>query len=494
MKRLLLSLTFVAIFASQAFAGLEVFFMYSKFNSPQGQYIETYMSTIGGSTNFVKNANGKWQSEIEILTTFKINDSIVKFDKYILKSPEIADSADAKPNFIDVQRINLAEGTYKFEITIKDVNSDQLPYSFSDEITLNFNDSDLQFSDMQILESYSKSSSESVITKSGYDLVPYVANFFPDNMTSIKFYLELYNSDKVINDDYIFKFYIENYESGNEFKATVRQKKQKPGSIVPFIAEIPLDNVPSGNYNLVAEIRNRNNEVLLQKKYFFQRLNSKKFSTDDIADKVKSMDLASIFGNSINTIDTIANYIRSMRPIADVYEQKFIDFQLKTANIETMQNYFVEFWLKRNYLNPGEEWNNYYKQVLLVEKNYATFKRHGYETDRGIVYLHYGAPNHVYVSPIEPGAYPYEIWQYYRISNENNCKFVFYNPNLAGENYELLHSNKQGEIKTNNWTRYLTRSKAMSYGESDAYNSNDNITTHSYANEWERRAIEEFNK
>ncbi|MBQ2575481.1 MAG: hypothetical protein II575_14820, partial [Bacteroidales bacterium] len=75
--------------ATQSFAGLEVYFMYSKFNSPQGQYIETYMSTIGSSTVLNKNANGKFQSEIEVVMVFKTGDSIVNFDKYVLRSPEI---------------------------------------------------------------------------------------------------------------------------------------------------------------------------------------------------------------------------------------------------------------------------------------------------------------------------------------------------------------------------------------------------------------------
>ncbi|MCF0206328.1 MAG: GWxTD domain-containing protein, partial [Bacteroidales bacterium] len=122
----------------------------------------------------------------------------------------------------------------------------------------------------------------------------------------------------------------------------------------------------------------------------------------------------------------------------------------------------------------------------------------GFETDRGVIFLQYGMPNHIFQSQIEPGAYPYEIWQYYRIGEENNCKFVFYNPSLVGENFELLHSNKLGELKTFNWTRYLTRSKSMSYGDSDIYNSTSDApdgyksTTRMY--DWERRAIEEFNK
>ena len=47
MKKILVIAILSLIFAAKSFAGLEVYFMYTKFNSPQGQYIETYMSTIG---------------------------------------------------------------------------------------------------------------------------------------------------------------------------------------------------------------------------------------------------------------------------------------------------------------------------------------------------------------------------------------------------------------------------------------------------------------
>ncbi|MCF0205899.1 MAG: hypothetical protein HUK15_00595, partial [Bacteroidales bacterium] len=47
MKRLVCFVITLMGLIGSAFANLEVYFMYSKFNSPEGQYIETYMSTIG---------------------------------------------------------------------------------------------------------------------------------------------------------------------------------------------------------------------------------------------------------------------------------------------------------------------------------------------------------------------------------------------------------------------------------------------------------------
>lgn len=497
MRKILCIALLCLTIATQSFASLEVYFMYTKFNSPQGQYIETYMSTIGSSTVLTQKDNGKFQSEIEVVMVFKVGDSIVNFDKYVLRSPEIADTTGAIPNFIDVQRITLPNGTYTFDISIRDVNSEKPPYCFSDKIEINFTDA-LVFSDIELIESYKKSSAESSITKSGYDLVPYVANFFPENMNSLKFYIEAYNTDKALNDDFMLKYHIDDHSTGKEIPSCSRFKKMKPSNVVPFIGELGIEKLPSGNYDLVVEIANRNNEIVASSKYFFQRQNKAEFSNEEYAARAEQFDLNNTFAGDMNSRDSLIYYIRAMRPIASVYERPFIDNQLRTVDLKTLQKYFVEFWVKRNYVNPENEWYQYKKQIEMVEKNYATTIRHGFETDRGVIYLQYGMPNHIFQSPIEPGAYPYEIWQYYRLGEDNNCKFVFYNPSMEGREFELLHSNKQGEIHTFNWTRYLSRSKSSSYGISDTYNSVDFTSTgyghNTFDNDWERRAIEEFNK
>ena len=497
MKKILVIAILSLIFAAKSFAGLEVYFMYTKFNSPQGQYIETYMSTIGYSTILKEIGNGKFQSEIEVVMIFKVGDSIANFKKYVLHGPEITDTTASIPNFIDAQRINLPNGTYTFDISIRDINSDKPPYCFSDTITMDFSDK-VKFSDIELVESYTKASGESSITKSGYDLVPYVANFFPENMNSLKFYIEAYNTDKALNDDFMLKYHIDDYQSGKEIPQCSRFKKMKPAEVIPFIGELNIEKLPSGNYNLVVEIVNRNNEPVTKSVYFFQRQNKSTFSNEEYEARARQFDLNNTFAGNLNSRDSLVYYLKSMRPIASVYERPFIDNQLRTADLATLQKYFVEFWVKRNYVNPESEWYQYKLQVEKVEKNYATTIRHGFETDRGVIYLQYGVPNHIFQSPIEPGAYPYEIWQYYRLGEDNNCKFVFYNPSMEGHEYELLHSNKQGEIHTFNWTRYLSRSKASSYGISDTYNSVDNASSgygqNTFNNDWERRAIEEFNK
>ena len=182
---------------------LKAFFSYKSFYSPDsGPYIETYMSVIGNSVEYTQNENGKFQGKIEVTLLFKDGEEIINFKKYNLLSPEVGDTSSGFTNFVDQQRFSLPNSTYELEIQIADMNSQELPFISYQPIELNFGTDSIAISDIEFVESFTKSETESIITKSGYDVVPYVSNFYPSNMDKIGFYAEVYNSNKIL--EYIF--------------------------------------------------------------------------------------------------------------------------------------------------------------------------------------------------------------------------------------------------------------------------------------------------
>jgi GWxTD domain-containing protein len=483
MKRIIYISAFL-LMSLGSFANLEVYFMYATFNSPDGPYLETYLSTIGSTAVFVKNANNNFQAEIEVTMVFKKGAEIITVNKYKLQSPEIADTAGKKPNFIDLQRVSLANGIYNLDMTIGDVNSGKEAYKFADIIQIDYNNTGIQFSGIQLIESITPAGNESALTKNGYDLLPYISNFYPQNFNKISFYTEIYNTDKLITGEFMVRYFIESFETYKEIDTYSRFKKLSAAAIIPFIGEMNIENLPSGNYNLVVEVKNRENLTLQKTKFFFQRSNSSANDLNALNEMIKNFDISSSFTGSMTNRDSLKEYISCLRPIADVDEQRFIDYQVDVASVDELQNNFIQFWLKRNNVEPGEIWRQYKEQVDYVDRNYRTQINRGYETDRGRVYLQYGVPNDIYVSGHEPNSYPYEIWHYYRIMTENNKKFIFYNPNIAGKEYELLHSDLTGETKTPNWERLLSKRNNTLYDQ-DAMNSDGT---------WGSRALDEYNK
>ncbi|MFH2096520.1 MAG: GWxTD domain-containing protein [Bacteroidota bacterium] len=452
----------VLLIPASLFAGnLQATFHYAVFNTPeQGPYIETYMTIIGNTAAFKEIKPGIYQSSIEITMLFKQEGNISSFKKYVLSSPEITDSL-FHPNFIDQQRVSIPNGIYNLELLVRDMNdNDTTGFVFNDIISVNINKSEVVFSGVQLIEKFYKTETESVLSKNGYDLIPYVSNFYPQNINSLIFYCEVYNLEAVMGTDsnVLIRYFIENNDNQLALFNFNSFKKQKTANINIIFAQFDINELASGNYNLVIEVRDRENNLIKSTKAFFQRSNP---SADMSLEDISSVNINGTFVTSMTNIDTLKEYINCLRPIADDAEKKYIDNQLQSKSPEYMRQFFYSFWYRRNSTNPEAEWKYYEKQVKMVNVLYSSKIMKGYESERGRIYLQYGAPNNVVESKHEPSAYPYEIWQYYQISNDyvkqSNVKFVFYNPMLAGDDYVLLHSNLRGEINEPNWERMLSK-------------------------------------
>lgn len=433
---------------------LEAYFSYATFYTPtDGPYIETYLSIVGTSIQHKQNESGNYQGQVEVLYIFYQEDEVKNFKKFNLMSPELADTGQGYPNFLDQQRILIPNGTYMLEIQLTDLNSEEKkPVSSLQEIEIDYQEDKVELSQVEFVESFSNSENEegSMLSKSGYDLVPYVSDFFPGNLNKLRFYAEVYNTKKFLgeNDMYLLRYFIEKYENGKVLSSFLGFTRQTAAPVNVLLKEFNIEKLPSGNYNLVIEVRNRENEVLATRKTFFQRSNPNiKLSAEDFA----GVDLYSTFVDKMNSRDSLEFFIRSLRPISDPLERNFADNTLETAELEMLKKYFFSFWYKRNELTPEREWLQYFEKVKLVDREYGIQTMEGFETDRGRVYLQYGPPNQIVRRYNEPSSYPYEIWQYYKTDIRADAKFVFYNPNLGSNNFELLHSNVYGEIRDFRW-------------------------------------------
>ena len=88
------------------------------------------------------------------------------------------------------------------------------------------------------------------------------------------------------------------------------------------------------------------------------------------------------------------------------------------------------------------------------------------------MYLQYGEPNHRNVSSSEPGAYPYEVWQYYRLPNgQTNVYFIFYLPGLATNDYKLIQSTARGELQDPRWRYKIYPQSERSRSNADPDNT-----------------------
>lgn len=470
---LLLFIGFTGIATGQN-SDIRAYMTYEKFYAPeQGNYIEANLAVKGSSLTFRKNDNDKFQSKLQVTMIFSRADTVVTFEKYNLFSPELEDTSEIDFNFVDQKRFQLDTGKYNFELRLSDVytdfENDTTPLVYNTPIHLQFNKEEIEISSLQFIESYQKTEKQNTFTKNGIEIIPYMSNFFPNDVNSLSLYFEIYNTIKKMGEDegFLVNYYLESYESSKILDTYAGYKRMKTNPVNVFLHKFDITNLPSGNYNMVVEIKNKKNKQLALKKKFFQR--SKPQIKYD-KDKLENVDISQSFAEKMSR-DSLEKFIPALEPIANNLELMFIRSDLSEKDEKELQKYFLSFWESEDPLKPEKAWKNYYKQVREVEKFYSTSIHRGYETDRGRVYLQYGPPNTINERDHKPSSYPYEIWHYNQLTeNQWNKKFVFYNPDLVTNDYELIHSNAIGEEYNPTWKYKLNKRNSIT---NDRYNTDN---------------------
>lgn len=452
---LILMILMLGITSGLGARNLWAFLTYSTFNSPEGPYVETYLSIAANSLKFVKKEDGKFQASVHILMTFKKAGEIKAFRKYDFFSTEIEDTTKVNFSDIDQQRFLIPNGSYDFEIMLSDNNKTVPAVPYTQQILVDFPADKPSFSGVELVQSYTKAVTPTDLTKCGYDLKPHVYSFYPPTEQKMVFYCEVYNADKLFGKEqkYILSYGIEAFENGMKLIEYSKIKKETAKEISVLLAELSVDKLATGNYNLFVEIRNQQNEVMAAKKLFFQRANP---SAQMALTDVQTAEIGNTFVEKYTNIDTLREYINSTFPVATGLEKSFIHGSIKKSDLKTLQQFFYTFWQERDQNNPEKRWLAYNQEVIKVQKNFGTPVKKGYQTDRGRVYLLYGAPNSREGHYNEPSSYPYEIWQYYTLNNtQRNKKFVFYSQDMVTSDFTLLHSDAIGEVYEPRWQQFL---------------------------------------
>lgn len=461
-------LFFTAIlFFNTVFSNITVYFNYGVFNTNNNKpYLETYLTVSGNSVKFLP-ASGGYQANVNISWKIWKGKDMVTEAKYNLMSPIASDTLNL-PSFIDNHRFPIENGQYVLELVVTDNSNPLQKSSYTEKINVLLNrDKKVYTSDIQILESFSKSTTQSTLTKNGYDLIPYNINYFPKNQNALKFYIETYNLDTLIGKGtkFVYTYYVENSENLQKQMGFSGFQKQNASKVNPLLAQFDISQLPSGNYNLVIETRDSLSTVQSQKKWFFQRKSDAKVQVEYTNSVYKTVEE---FFNSVQGTDSLKQFIECLWPISSYKDREWQGIQTKKKDPSLMRGYLVDYWKTQaaDTVDALQLWYTYYKQVLEANALLKCGKQKGYYTDRGRVYLQYGKPDQRNQVNSEPETYPYEIWQYYRIYDKvtkrffTNKKFVFVNFAIADDCYKLIHSDVKGEVYDERWKlRLVSRSQ-----------------------------------
>ncbi len=121
-------------------------------------------------------------------------------------------------------------------------------------------------------------------------------------------------------------------------------------------------------------------------------------------------------------------------------------------------NFLDQYWkdvaagsLTANHTTKTELVARYRKVNQLFSTGEA--KTDGYLTDRGRIYMTYGAPDELDDFPTPRTGNPYQVWNYRQVKEG---KFFIFEDRTGYNDFRLVHSNVQGEVYSEVWQEALT--------------------------------------
>lgn len=437
--------------------GIRVFIDHQTFyNSETGPYLEVVFSFEGKSMKTTKDINGQYFAQAKCNVYISQGSKVFKFAKFNATStPSILPKAS---DFMSVERFPLADGTYKLDIEISDAN-DSLspPLIHTENIEISHLSEGCFFSDIAFISAFTNTIQENAFSKAGYDLIPYVSNYYPTSLDGLILYAELYNSRKLLGKKTSFAYTIGLTDAlQNELPNTKRIIRAEADEVLPLLQTIDISNLTTGDYKVKLEMLDREGKVVCTQ---FRKFTRNKILENSYTPP-SSLDISNTFVATYLNSDSLYAHIQSCLPIAESVERNTIDNILKNVDLRTRQSFMYTFWYRRNSSNPEKAWNDYYKDVLAVQKEFGTRIKAGWQTDRGRVYLQYGKPSTRVVRNNDPDYWPFEIWHYYTTNTGlRDRRILFYNTSLNLD-MEILHTDIPNETKNYDW-KNLVRSRQM---------------------------------
>jgi GWxTD domain-containing protein len=421
-------------------------------------YVEVNLEIAAGSVMYRHIDSVLMQASVDVLILVKDGEKVVNFEKYTLQSPLVP----VPEALLDVKRMAIPPGNYTLEVSVQDVQDATNTDQFSSPLSAVL-DGKIALSEVQLLRGFKPDNSDSPFSKNGFYLEPLPFNFYDRSATLLAFYAEVYQADKSIADAKYQVRYVIEKDAGNGqrvlISAGIQEKNRSAMDAV--LVQMDISKLESGNYALTVELRTMSNELLGARVCTFQRSNPY-LGIHQIG--LTDAELQHQFVQGLDE-KALVYSLKAISPMMLGDQSDELKELIKTADPKQMRYFLFRYFAEQNPNKPEEAYYQYIAVANAANNKFKSGFRYGFETDRGRTFLRFGQADDVVHVEDEPGAPPYEIWIYYKFpkTGQNNVKFLFYNPSLAGDDFIILHSTARGEIKNPKWERELYKRNSREY-------------------------------
>ncbi len=423
------------------------------FRHPEGGGIlELNLHIVGSTITFDTVGTDSLQARALVQILLRQGDRYVLAEKVELKSP-----VSTRPvHFIQQWRFAIGEGDYVLDVQVTDAADPANRATWSGPLACHFGESRISQSDVQLLQAFHPATQAGPFVKNGFFMEPLPFDFYPKNTSRLIFYNEIYHSDRVLDGPFVLTWRVlELLPDGTAKAVMIGHKKKEPAPVVPVLMQADIGKLPSGKYRLEVEVRSADKELLSQKSVVFRRANP---YLDVSRDTLATMPLDDEFVAALDSA-ALRYSLKAIAPLVNDHEGELLNTILREGNLDAQRLFLFHYWANRNPNNPRLAYEAFMEVARAVDRKFRSGFGYGFETDRGYVFIKYGAPDDIVTVEDDPDAPPYEIWSYNYLprTGQTNVKFLFYNPSLAGGDFRLLHSTARGEINNPRWEVELYR-------------------------------------
>lgn len=411
----------------------------------EGPYLEIYSRVIGNSVQFVpaKIGSSVLKANIEFLLVLKQDKAVITADKFIMASPLLETPGD----FWDLRRYSINPGEYNLELSYVDKNNISDTLVYKENLVIEGENENVYSSDLLLLSDISSEQDAYAFQKAGFSFEPLTYNMFDSKDETLIFYTELYNIPQD-SASYYYSFVIKDNESG-DFVTKPGFKKLGTAPDQQIMEDFSISDFKSGNYELEFEVKDK-----------------------AMTSQYKSVSHFAVYHPLVDYRSTIKEDETYETSFVQILSEGEINYGLKaifprvtgdysgllaeliwTDDVEAKRYFLYNFWSQFSKDNASAVYNKYMEVAKAVDLKFYNSVGHGFESDRGYIFLKYGQPDDVVSVEDEPSAPPYEIWLYNFLeeTKQPNVKFLFYNPSIVTNDYVLLHSTCRGEINNPQW-------------------------------------------
>lgn len=349
--------------------------------------LEVYYKVFNDGLNYVKKGDkyiANYEINVIVLGEHDLQVTGRSVERtYVLDSYELTKSDEGF--LINQLVLPIPPGNYQLVCKLIDHNSNDVqtiegnvvshPYRLGRDL-----------SDIQFIQEFNAIDPSSPFNKHGLAAVPAVERAIDAEEQKLGFYLEIYAADflgRQVNLHYEVKAKRAEFNTEKDNPITIDT------TVMGIQQFIDLHDLVPGDYSLKVKLE-ADGETVSEREVRFHI----KWSLHSL--------LRNDFGYAVTQLKYVI--------------QKDERKKLEQTPDSLREQAFEEWWKSKD-PTPGTPENEfrdeYYRRIRYSNQYYSTVNREGWQTDRGSIYIRYGAPDDIDNHPFELGSKPYQVWYYF---------------------------------------------------------------------------------